>query len=99
MKDLKNCSKCGSLSLKSNFHEKLKFRDRLTPHCKLCQNIYRKRYYNEHYDLEINRRRKYRVDKKGKINDSKKRELDLNFKSAGNLRSRTKKALKSQSVG
>ena len=43
---------------------------------------FQKKKYNEHNDLEINRRRNNRVDNKGKIYDCNKgkRELDLNFK-------------------
>ena len=67
MDDLKRCSKCEIISLKCNFHKKPRFKDGLTPHCKPCRKIYRKNYYNEHYDLEINRRRKDRVDIKEKL--------------------------------
>ena len=42
--------------MKSNFHKKMKSEEGITPHCKLCQKIYRKSSYNEHYDFEINRR-------------------------------------------
>ena len=74
--------------------------DRLTPHCKLYQKIFRKKYYNEQYDLEIIRRRDYPNDKKGKINDynKKKRELELKFILARNLRSRTSSAVKSKNI-
>ena len=64
MDDIKLYSECGILSLKSNFHKKSRFSYGLKPHCKLCQKFYRKKYYNEHYDLETKRRRKYRVDNK-----------------------------------
>ena len=64
MDNNKECSKCGILSLKSNFQKKLNSNDGLRPHFKLCQKIYRKRFSNEQYGSEINRRRKYRVDNK-----------------------------------
>ena len=57
MDDIEKCTKSGILSLKNNFHKKSRFKDGLTPHCKLCQKIYRKRFYNEHYNLEIIKRR------------------------------------------
>ena len=95
---LKRCSKCGYLSLKGNFHKKSRSKDGLTPRCKPCRNFFRKKYYNEHYDLEINRRRKNRVDNEEKINvyNKNKRELDSNFKLVCNLRSRTSSAFKSE---
>ena len=43
--------------IKSNFDRDIKTNDGLTPHCNICRKICRKRYYNEHYDLEINRRK------------------------------------------
>ena len=75
---MKRCSRCGINSLKSNFLEKKTEINGLTQHCKPCRKIYRKKIYNEHYDLEINRRRNYRIDKKEKINDyNKKRRLKV----------------------
>ena len=40
---------------KINFHRDIKKSDGLTPCCKLYRITYRKKHYNEHYDLEINR--------------------------------------------
>ena len=95
---MKRPSRCGIISLKSNFHKNETKNEGLTQHCKLGRKIYRKKYYIEHYDLEDNRRRKYRFDNKAKMNDyiKKKRESDSNFKLVCNLRSRTYKAFKSQ---
>ena len=57
-KDLmKRCSRCGIISLKSIFHKNKTRNVGLTQHCKLCRKIYRKKYYKERYDLEINRRK------------------------------------------
>ena len=70
--DIKRCSKCGIISLESNFHRKLRSKDGLTPHCKPCRKIYRKKYRNEHYDSEIIRRRKYRDDNEEKTDYIKK---------------------------
>ena len=43
MDDIKRCSKCGIISLKSNFHKKPRSTDGLTPHCKLCRKIFIKK--------------------------------------------------------
>ena len=64
---IKNSSKCGIISLKSYFHRDIKKNDGLTPHCKLCRKIYRKKYYNEDYDLEIIRRTKHVFENRDKI--------------------------------
>ena len=64
----------------------------------LVENLLEKKYFDDHYDLEITRRRKYRVDNEEKTNDynKKKRESDLYFKLVCNLRSRTSSAIKSK---
>ena len=97
---MKRCSRCGIISLKSNFHKNKTKNDALTQHCKLFRKGYRKRFYTEQYDLEINRRRKYRFDIEEKINDykEKKKESDSNFILFCNLGSRIYKAFKSQNV-
>ena len=59
-----------------------------------------KKYYREHKE-EINQRvSKYRYEHKREANERerKRRSIDLNFKMRGNLRSRLRQALKSQSV-
>ena len=63
---IKRCSKGRICSLKSIFYEKSRSKDGLTPHCKPCRKKYRKKIYFELYDLEIKRRKKYRVDNKVK---------------------------------
>ena len=75
MDDVKRCSQYGLISLKSNFLRESRSEDGLTPHCKPCQKIYRKKYYNELYDLEINRRRNYRVDNKETMNEYNKKRI------------------------
>ena len=76
--------------------KKSRSKDGLTPHCKLCQKLYKKRFYNEHYDLKIIIRREYRVDIKKIDYNKRKKELVLNFKIACNLRTRNYKAFRSQ---
>ena len=103
--------KCGNISLKNNFHRDIKKNDGFIPYCKLCRKVYRKKYSNEHYDLEINRRRKYRFEIKIKLKNSvviigkeqmntskTKKQSDLKINIACNLRSRTSIAFKSQNV-
>ena len=96
---MKRCSSCGIISLKSIFHKSKTKNEGLTQHCKLCQKIHRKKYCNEHYDLENNRRKKYRVDNK-KVNEynKNKRESDLKLKLVCNLPSGTYKVFKSRNV-
>ena len=41
MDELKNCSKCGNVSLKNNFNKRSASKSNLHPHCKLCcENFY-----------------------------------------------------------
>ena len=80
-------------------------------HCKLCWKNYRRISFIEHYDLEIRRRKKYRFEKRDKIEKcccdnrektkeyvENKKQSDLNFKLACNLRSRISLAFESQNV-
>ena len=85
---VKKCSKCGIISLKSNFHRDIKTNDELTPHCNNCRKLCRKKYYNEHYDLEINRRKKYRFENRDKIKKYR----------CGN-REKTKECVKNKKIG
>ena len=54
---VKKCSKCGKISLKSNFHKDLKRNDGIFWQCKLYRKVYRKKYYEEKIDLEIIKQR------------------------------------------
>ena len=47
IKELKRCSKCGIISLNSNFHKKSRSIVGLTPHCKL------EIFYIQNYQIEI----------------------------------------------
>ena len=38
--DLKICSKCGIISMKANFHKRLKSSDGFHPQCKFCRKNY-----------------------------------------------------------
>ena len=61
---------------------------------------YRKKYYIEHRDLELECHKKYRSDNRDKINEyfKNRKKSDSNYKLTCNLRSRTSTAFKSQDV-
>ena len=104
---VKKCCRCGIVSLKSNFHKNKNKKDGLQPQCKLCT----KKYYIDNHNRIINKQKFYdkqnRDRKKEYFQQNKnkryqyeknRRESDLNFKIACNLRSRTSKAFKSQNI-
>ena len=108
---IKKCSKCGIISLKSNFHKNNTRNDGLCNQCKVC----RKDYYNENRDEIKEYQKKYYLDNRDQIIENHKnyikqnrekkdcmerigKKTDLNFKIACNLRSRTSSAFKSQNV-
>ena len=97
---VKKCTKCGIFSLKSNFHKNKNMKDGLQPYCKSCKKEYRKKYYIEHRDLELECHKKYRSDNKNKIDEyfKNRKKSDSNYKLTCNLRSRTSTAFKSQDV-
>ena len=62
---------------------------------KLKIAVKKRKYYNENQDKS----KKYRSDNKDKSNEYfRRKDSDLDFKIASNLRSRTNKAFKSQNV-
>ena len=85
MDDVRKCSRCKIFSSKSNFYKDISTKDGLNPICKTC----RRGYYNENFDKIKIYRKQY---------DKNRKESDLNFKLACNLRSRISKAFKSQNV-
>ena len=97
---VKNCLKCGNISLKSNFHEKKNRRDGLQPICKFCVSDYNKNYCNKNCDSELERCKKYRFQNRGKIifYEKNRRDAESNFMLAHNKRVRINKAFKSQNV-
>ena len=97
---IKKCCRCGIISLKSNFHKNKKSKDGLTSHCKVCKNEYNRNYYNKNRDSELERRKKYISQNRGKINEYVKNKMktDLNFKLATYMRNRLYKAYKAQNV-
>ena len=100
---IKKCCRCKNVLLKSSFYKNKTKRDGYASDCVSC----RKQYYNEnrektkkYYEENRDKIKKYRFDNKDKINECfrKRKDSDLNFKLASNLRSRTSTAFKSQNV-
>ena len=90
--DLKKCSKCGFLSLKSNFHKRLKFSDGFYPQCKFC----RKNYYNKNL-LKIKKyylENRYEIAAQQNEYKNKKNKTDNNFRLICRIRNRIYQALK-----
>ena len=94
--DLKKCSKCKTISSKCNFNKDISTKDGLNPICKVC----RTEYYNNKREQRIEYNKFYAKQNRARINlyEKNKRKTNLNFKLAGNLRSRTNKAFRSQNV-
>ena len=71
---VKKCSNCGIISLKSNFHKKLKSSDGLFSHCKSCV-IQKQRLYDienrdkkrEYYQSNRDRIKEYQLKNHDKI--------------------------------
>ena len=97
---VKKCSKCGIISLKSDFYKDKSKNDGLKAICICCS----KKYYLEDRNRIVNNQKLYNKQNRDKINTRLKeylknrKESDINFKLACNLRSRTSKAFKSQNV-
>ena len=66
---VKKCRSCAIISLKSNFHKNRKSRDGLQSQCKFCVNDYNKNYYIKNRDSELERRKKYNSQNRGKIKE------------------------------
>ena len=97
---MKNCSKCGNISLKSNFHKNKNTSDGYHIKCKRCM----KEYYNDNYIRIIQKQKIWYNNNKQKILQNQlkyeklRREIDSNFKLGCNLRNRTIKTFKAQNV-
>ena len=93
---VKKCSKCGIVKMKSIFYKDCIKKDGYKSECIFCS----KEYYYVNRDWVLNNRKTYVRKNRTKINlyQKKRRDSDLNFKLAHNLRVRTNKAFKSQNV-
>ena len=94
--DLKRCSKCKTISLKSNFIKDRTKNDGLNPICKIC----RIGYYNEKREQGREYGRFYARQNRTRINayERQKRITDPNYKLAHKIRAMTRQAFKSQNV-
>ena len=93
---VKKCSKCGFISLKNRFYKDSIKKDGYKSECIFCS----KEYYYVNRDWVLNNRKTYVKKNRAKINlyQKKRRDSDLNFELAHNIRVRTDKAFKSQNV-
>ena len=93
MDELKKCSKCKTISSKSNFNKDVSTRDGLNPICRVC----RLKYYNEKREQKLQYQKLYAMQNRSRINnyEKNKRNLDFNYKIAHNIRVRTNRAFKS----
>ena len=96
MDEWKKCSKCKTLSLKSNFSKDKTKNDGLNPICKDC----RIRYYYEKREQIKEYGKFYARQNRARINayERQKRLTDSNYKLAHNIRAMTRQSFKSQSV-
>ena len=84
MDELKKCSKCKTISLKSNFNKDRTRRDGYRSECRFCVTEYNKNYYNKNRDLELERCKKYK---------NNKYKTDINFRLIKRTRNRLYHAL------
>ena len=104
---VKKCCGCKNILTKSNFHKNKNRKDGLQSQCKLCRQKYyidnrerlidRQNFYDKQNRdrkkeyFQQNKNKRYRYEKN-------RRQSDLNFKIACNLRSRTSNAFKAQNI-
>ena len=96
MDEMKICSKCRTLSSKSNFYKDRTKNDGYRRSCKFCS---KKFYYNNQTQI-LNKHKIYSRNNRSKINtyERLKRKNDPNFNLFCNIRQRTKYAFKSQTI-
>ena len=77
---VKKCSKCGIISLKSNFHKRLKSTDGLIAHGKCCGFQKQRIYDSENRERIIIRNKDYRLKNHDRILPQKKYILIIDIK-------------------
>ena len=105
---IKNCLKCGNISLKSNFHKNKNRKDGLQSRCKFCVNEYylknndkiilKTRDWSKNNPEKVKQnQKKYNKQNKEKSNIylKNKRETDVNYRLIVYTRTRIYKSLKS----
>ena len=97
---VKKCSKCGNISLKSNFHKNRNSKDGLFSYCKSCV-IQKQRIYDfENRERIINKNKGYylknrdQIMAQNKIYTNNRYKTDINFRLISNTRSRIYNSLK-----
>ena len=97
---IKKCSKCGIISLKSNFHKNKKYSDGLVSQCKCCL-IQKQRIYESENRERINIRNKDyqlknhdRIMAQKKIYTNNRYKTDIDYRLIRKTRSRIYKSLK-----
>ena len=90
---IKKCSKCGNISLKSNFYKDITKNDGYRPSCKICTN----QYYYDNRNRILNNHKIYIKENRSKINayERQKRKNDCNFNLFCKIRQKTNYAFKS----
>ena len=104
---IKKCSKCGNISLRSNFHKDKNREDGLQLQCKVCVNEYylmnkdklilKTRDWSKNNPEKVKQNQKeYNEQNRGRRNSylKNKRETDVNFRLISNTRNRIYKSLK-----
>ena len=93
MDEIKRCSKCKMIYLKSNFYKDITKNDGYRPSCKICCQKY---YYNNQNQL-LNNQKIYNKNNRDKINayERQKRKTDCIFNLSCKIRQKTNYAFKS----
>ena len=97
---VKKCSKCGNISLKSNFHKNRNSKDGLLSCCKPCIIQKQRIYDNENRERIVNRQKYYylknrdRIMARNKIYTNNRYKTDINFRLICKTRNRIYKSLK-----
>ena len=68
---IKNCSKCGIISLKSNFYKNKNRKDGLQAYCISCQKEYGKKYYLDNHNQINEHQKRYKEQNREKIIEEK----------------------------
>ena len=90
---VKKCSKCKTISLKSNFYKDITKKDGYRPSCKRCTD----QYYYDNKNQKLDNHKVYRKNSRSKINvyERNKIKSDSNFKLNRSIRQNTNYAFKS----
>ena len=93
MDEIKRCSKCKMIYLKSNFYKDITKNDGYRPSCKICCQKY---YYNNQNRI-LNNQKIYNENNRDKINayERQKRKTDCIFNLSCKIRQKTNYAFKS----